>query len=114
MRFSIRSILVLMVGAALWLTLLIHAPPVAVILAAMTIAVGIFWAARFVSPGRKRDAVFVAGVLWTYFTSYLVVIAIWPRNPPEVVLTVYYLSFGWLRSTPADYFLEWYFDVCGR
>ncbi|WP_425396911.1 hypothetical protein [Aeoliella sp.] len=112
MRFTVRSILVLTTGVALWLALLVHAPQVAVVLAAIGIAVAIFWSARFVRPDRMRDAMFVLGVLWSYFTSYLLAIAIWPRQPPEVVEAIYVLSFDWLNRTPVRHFLEWYFEVC--
>lgn len=112
MRFTIRSILVLTTATALWLTLLVHVPQVAIVLAAMAIAVGIFWAARFVRRGRWRDLVFVAGVLWSYFTSFLLAIAIWPNAPPDVVRTLYEFTLGWLQHTPAFPLIEWYFDVC--
>lgn len=113
MRFTIRTILVLTAGTALWLTLLVHVPQLAVIIAALFAAFGLFWAARLVPRGRARDAMFVLGVLWSCFTSYLLAIALWPRNPPEVVDALYTFSFDWLRHTPMDPLLEWYFHVCG-
>jgi hypothetical protein len=116
MRYSIRTLLVMMFSVAVYSTIAVKVPQLAIVIASLLLTFAIFLLAAFVRSRGRIVATYlllIPLVLSLYVTAFLAVVAIWPLDPPVIVQVVFYpIENLVMENTTLGWLFTWYFSLC--